>query len=64
LIKVGNFLGASRDTIGNLQQQTAQHTAAIVTHTKTTADELKAMHQIFDKHVDKPRDLETIFPTG
>jgi hypothetical protein len=69
LIKVGNFLGASRDTIGNLQQQTAQHTAAIVTHTKTTADELKAMHQIFDKLVDKPRDLqlqhgETIFPTG
>ena len=68
LIKVGNFLGASRDTIGNLQQQTAQHAAATATNTKVSADTLKAIHSFVTTLGNKPGAFqlheETIFPTG
>ena len=40
LIKVGNFLGASRGVIGNAQAMLAQHTAQTAINTKRTADEL------------------------
>jgi len=40
LIKVGNFLGASKGVIGNAQSMLAQHTAQTAMNTKRTADAL------------------------
>jgi len=72
LIKVGNFLGASRDTIGNLQQQTAQHAAATASNTASiktsTAAAAKTLDQLTAELLKAwptcTQDAPSIFPTS
>lgn len=44
LIKVGNFLGASKGVIGNAQAMLAQHTAQTASNTKATTDVLNKIY--------------------
>jgi hypothetical protein len=72
LIKVGNFLGASRDTIGSLQQQTAQHAAETASNTSSiktsTAAAAKTLDQLTAELLKAwptcTQDAPSIFPTS